>query len=345
MTAAEAQEESRRKMVEAAEAAVPKASNADLFASPEDAKLIMEAKAANKDSKVKGMARDFVGQYGFAPKSLTETMATPEFTQYADRIAPKPEQAGVMRDEDKAKISAARANMTPEQQARIDAMSGDVAGMKTGREAFAPKEDIPLPEKPMFKALPAKVTPEQAAAMVPESVDRYQEEIEKPRIRAAGEGGGKSVPAWIPEAKAGGTGPVATVAEKPAEAAMVDDRPTDIAGKIKKGGINFADVVEALAKGYTHDTTKTNLQERREEEYKEKENEFFRKLSGEKETAAEQRALREAQENERIYKERMALANFYETQQARERYKNELALRGPGETPQAVSVFDRYGGE
>jgi len=344
MTAAEAQEEARKKMTEAAEAAVPK-SNADLFASPEDARLIAEAKAANKDSMPKKVARDFIGQFGANPKGLRETMETPEFQQYADRLAPKPEAPGVLREDDKAKIAAARANMTPEQQARLDAMSADVSGMKTGREAFAPKEEIKPTEGPMFKALPAKVTPEQAAAMVPESVDRYQEQIEKPRIRTETGAGGGKVPAWIPEAKADTSGAVATVEEKPVEA-PIEAEPTTVADKIKKGGLNFADVIEALAKGYTHDTTKTNLQERREQEYKEKENEFFRKLSGEKETAAEQRAAREAAENERIYRERMALANFYETQQARERFKNELALQGGGGAAGApVSVWDRYGGE
>lgn len=342
MTAAEAQEEARKKMVEAAEAAVPK-SNADLFASPEDAKKIMEAKAANKDSPVKAAARDFMGQFGAKPKGLRETMETPEFQQYADRIAPKPEPAGVLREEDRAKIAAARENMTPEQQARLDAMSADVAGMKTGREAFAPKEEIKPTEGPMFKALPAKVTPEQAAAMVPEAVDRYQEQVEKPRIRTeTGDGGGK-VPAWIPEAKADtGVGPVATVEEKPAET-PIEAEPTSVADKIKKGGIKFADVIEALAKGYTHDTTKTNLQERREEEYKQRENEFFKNLSAEKEQAAEARAAREAAASEQAYKNKLALAHIYDIQLERERAKNALALREPA--PQTASVFDFYGGE
>ena len=343
MTAAEAQENARKKRAETAIPAAPQ-SNADLFASPEDAKKIMEAKAANKDSTGKAIVRDFIGQFGAKPKGLRETMETPEFQQYADRLAPKPEPAGVLREEDRAKIAAARENMTPEQQARLDAMSADVAGMKTGREAFAPKEEIKPTEGPMFKALPAKITPEQAAAMVPESVDRYQEQIEKPRIRTAGAGtGGETVPEWVPEAKADTSGPVATVEEKPVETAPVEEEPKGIADKIKKGGIKFADVIEALAKGYTHDTTKTNLQERREEEYKQRENEFFKNLSAEKEQAAEARAAREAAASEQAYKNKLALAHIYDIQLERERAKNALALREPA--PQTASVFDFYGGE
>lgn len=126
----------------------------------------------------------------------------------------------------------------------------------------------------------------------------------------------------------------------------VGDKIKDLS---KKYGVGILDMLEAGLKGYSGNTSPTSLDVRTEQAYKDKENEFFQRLSENKAIEDEKRAEREAARDAALYNERLTGEREYETgesekDRALQRELSGLKSAGTVKAPMTVSSLYGLGG-
>jgi len=134
--------------------------------------------------------------------------------------------------------------------------------------------------------------------------------------------------------------PVASVAPVNGEAQKEKGVGDKIKDLVKKYGVGLASVLEAGAKGYVGDTSKTAFELRNEQAYKEKENEFFKKLQEDQEKRNAERAVKEAGLEEEIYNRRASAERAFQASEAEKDRNFRLGLSVP---VQAQEPFTKEG--